>query len=220
MAFAHLEVSVLVPEMSPNTRFVCSYSRNLNFSWSFLLQRINGPSFVFSASLPALLAVSASEGINILRNTPSIFETLQENVCAARAILDRLECITISSHPASPIIHIYVRQQSPSSLHPSSALLISSPPKHHSSSHSATSAKDVGREVDYDTEERLLQEVVEETLAQGVIVTRAKRLKGQEMTETRPSIRLAMTSALSKKETEKAVGVLKTALIKVLGKKR
>ena len=78
----------------------------------------------------------------------------------------------------------------------------------------------MGRESDYDTEERLLQEVVEETLAQGVIVTRAKRLKGQEMMETRPSIRLAMTSALTKKETEKAVGVLKAALVKVLGKKR
>lgn len=188
---------------------------------SLLSKRINGPSFVFSASLPALLAVSASEGINILRNTPSILETLQENVCAARSILDRLDCIIISSHPASPVIHIFVRQQSPSSLHPSSALSISSPSKHHPSSHSATSAKNVvGRESDYDTEERLLQEVVEETLAQGVIVTRAKGLKGQEMTETRPSIRLAMTSALSKKETEKAVGVLKTALVKVLGKKR
>ncbi len=46
-------------------------------------QRINGPSFVFSASMPALLAVSASEGINILRSTPSIFETLQDNIRAA-----------------------------------------------------------------------------------------------------------------------------------------
>ena len=183
----------------------------------FSLQRINGPSFVFSASLPALLAVSASEGISILRSTPSIFETLQENVCAARSILDRLDCITIPSHPASPIIHIYVRPQSPSSLHPSSALSISS--AKHPSSHSA--AKDfVGRESDYDAEERALQNVVEETLAQGVIVTRAKRLRGQEMMETRPSIRLAMTSALTKKETEKAVGVLKAALVKVLGKKR
>lgn len=74
--------------------------------------------------------------------------------------------------------------------------------------------------MDYDAEERLLQEVVEETLAQGVLVTRAKRLRGQEMVETRPSIRLALTSALTRKETEKAVGVLKTALVKVLGKKR
>ncbi|KAH9028232.1 pyridoxal phosphate-dependent transferase [Lactarius pseudohatsudake] len=35
-------------------------------------QRINGTPFVFSAAVRALLAVSASEGINILRNTPSI----------------------------------------------------------------------------------------------------------------------------------------------------
>ncbi|KAF8816700.1 serine palmitoyltransferase [Phlegmacium glaucopus] len=189
----------------------CAGSRNIIDH-----QRINGPSFVFSASLPALLAVSASEGINIFRNTPSIFETLQENVCAARAILDRLDCITIPSHPASPIIHIYARQQSPSFLHPSSALM--SPSKY--PQHSAASTKDAGRESDYDAEERALQDVVEETLAQGVIVTRAKRLKGQEMMETRPSIRLAMTSALSKKETEKAVGVLKAVLVKVLGKKR
>ncbi|KAH9016370.1 serine palmitoyltransferase [Lactarius deliciosus] len=43
-------------------------------------QRINGTSFVFSAAVPVLLEVSASEeGINILRNTPSILSTLQEN---------------------------------------------------------------------------------------------------------------------------------------------
>jgi len=73
---------------------------------------------------------------------------------------------------------------------------------------------------DWDMEERILQDVVEEALAQGVLITRAKRLRGQEMVEPRPSIRLAMTSALTKKETEKALNVVKTALVKVLGKKR
>lgn len=185
-------------------------------------QRINGPSFVFSASMPALLAVSASEGINIFRNTPSIFATLQENVRAARAILDRIDCITVPSHPASPIIHIHVRSQAPAFLLPPPAH--ATPTKtHHTLIYSASilPAKNAAeRDVDYDAEERLLQEVVEETLAQGVLVTRAKRLRGQEMVETRPSIRLALTSALTRKETEKAVGVLKTALVKVLGKKR
>ncbi|KAF4613356.1 hypothetical protein D9613_010864 [Agrocybe pediades] len=188
-------------------------------------QRINGPSFVFSASMPALLAVSASEGINILRNTPSIFETLQENVRAARAILDRVECITIPSHPASPVIHIYVKQQYPGLLSPvpmSASLSASSTSsKQH---HSLHSAKDVAREsaraAEYLVEERLLQEVVDETLAQGVIVTRAKRLPGQEIVEPRPSIRLALTSGLTRKETERAVTVLKGVLVKVLGKRR
>jgi serine palmitoyltransferase len=57
-------------------------------------QRINGTSLVFSAAVPAILAVSASEGINILPNTPSIPSTLQENVRAIRAVLDRVEAIT------------------------------------------------------------------------------------------------------------------------------
>jgi len=188
-------------------------------------QRINGPSFVFSASMPALLAVSASEGINIIRNTPSIFETLQENVRAARAILDRIDCITIPSHPASPVIHIYVKQQYPALLSPAplSASLSSSSSssKHHHSIHSAQDvARESARASEYYAEERLLQEVVEETLAQGVIVTRAKRLVGQEIVEPRPSIRLALTSALTKKETEKAITVLKGALVKVLSKRR
>ena len=183
-------------------------------------QRINGPSFVFSASMPALLAVGASEGINIMRNTPSIFETLQENVRAARAILDRIDCITIPSHPASPVIHIYVRPQ------PAAGGLLSasvSTSSHVSASvHHVTfpSAKEAMKQAEYEAEERLLQEVVEDCLAQGVIVTRAKRLKGQEISEARPSIRLALTAALTKKETEKAVGVLKSALVKVLSKRR
>jgi hypothetical protein len=42
-----------------------------------------------------------------------MLETLQENVGAAGAILDRVKVITISSHPASPIVHIYVEQIPP-----------------------------------------------------------------------------------------------------------
>ncbi|KAF9531174.1 serine palmitoyltransferase [Crepidotus variabilis] len=171
-------------------------------------QRINGPSFVFSASMPALLAVSASEGINIIRNTPSIFECLQTNVHAARAILDKLDCILIPSHPVSPVIHIYVRTTDP--VPPSSAkfnLTFASP-------------KDTLRLNEFDVEERLLQEVVEDCLAQGVILTRAKRLKGQEMVEPKPSIRLALSSALTKKETEKAVSVLRNSLVKTFGRRR
>ncbi|ESK92361.1 serine c-palmitoyltransferase [Moniliophthora roreri MCA 2997] len=149
-------------------------------------QRINGPAFVFSASMPPLLAVSGSEGINILRSTPSILETLHENVHAARAILDRMDNITIPSHPASPIIHIYLHAP----------------------------------QWDIAGEEKVLQDIVEEALAQGVMITKAKRLRGMEITEARPSIRLALTSALSKKETEKAVGIVKSAIVKVLARRK
>ena len=71
---------------------------------------------------------------------------------------------------------------------------------------------------DVKTEEQLLQGVVDEALDQGVLITRAKRLRGQEVVEPRPSIKLAITAALSRKETEKAAQVVKNALIKVLAK--
>ncbi|KAF8622397.1 hypothetical protein AX15_007049 [Amanita polypyramis BW_CC] len=183
-------------------------------------QRINGLSFVFSASMPALLAVGASEAINLFRSTPSIFTQLQDNIRAARAILDRVDCITVPSHPASPIIHMYIRQ-STSSLQPSSALLTSSALSPKPSNPSSIFPRDgAWREWDIETEEQLLQEVVEEALSQGVMITKAKRLRGQEMVEPRPSIRLAMTSSLTKKETERAVNIVKSALVKVLGRRK
>ena len=65
-------------------------------------------------------------------------------------------------------------------------------------------------------EEWALQKVVEEAGVQGVMITTAKRLRGQEMVEARRSIRLAVAGALTTKEMEKAVGVVKAALVKVL----
>ena len=178
-------------------------------------QRINGTSFVFSASMPALLAVSASEGINVLTDTPSILSTLQDNVRAVRHILDRVDSITIPSHSISPIIHVQIKPISSAFLLPSAA--------NHSPSRKNNPTSPVVKdapEYDADTEERLLQEVVEEALAQGVLLTRPKRLRTQEVNPPKPSIRLAISSALTKKECEKAATVLKSALVKVLGKRR
>jgi len=61
-------------------------------------------------------------------------------------------------------------------------------------------------------EERLLQDIVDEALAHGVWVTRLRR---QELVEVRPSIRLAVTVALSRNECERAAGVIKAAAAKV-----
>jgi len=143
---------------------------------------------------------------------------LSENVRCARAILDKIDLITIPSHPASPIIHIYIRPTSSSSLHPASATL---PPASKPSNPNSPLPRDAATwDWDVETEEKLLQDVVEEALVQGVMITKAKRLRGQEAVEARPSIRLAMTSALTKKETEKAVSVVKNVLVKVLGRRR
>ncbi|KAI0703052.1 serine palmitoyltransferase [Cytidiella melzeri] len=179
-------------------------------------QRINGTSFVFSASMPPLLSVVASIGISILRSTPSILNTLQDNVRAVRAVLEKVDCIYIPSHPASAMIHLQVRHPPPTHLLPAS----SSHSASNKLSNPASPSPRDPEQFDGELEERVLQEIVDEALTQGVMITRAKRLKGQELTEVRPSIRLAITAALSKKDCEKAASVVKAAFIKVVGKRR
>ncbi|KAH8979343.1 hypothetical protein EDB92DRAFT_1806561 [Lactarius akahatsu] len=181
-------------------------------------------SFIFSAAVPALLAVSASEGVNILRNTPSILSTLQENVRTIRAVLDPVEAITIPSHPASPIIHTHLHSAPMRSASTSGS---AKPPN------TATPAPRNALSFDTAGEERLLQDIVDEALAQGMWTMRAWRLRGQELVEARPTsakvdpvkavrdrIRLAVTAALSRKECERTAGVIKAAVVKVVTKRK
>ncbi|KIJ64715.1 hypothetical protein HYDPIDRAFT_111301 [Hydnomerulius pinastri MD-312] len=158
-------------------------------------QRINGTAFVFSASMPALLATSASEAISYLRNTPSVLVTLQENIRAIRAVLEKTEGITLLGHRASPIIHFSLRN--------ASQTLSVMPPTY-----------------DFDAEERILQDIVDDALANGVFITRGKHLRRQETIDSRPTIRIAVTAALTKKDVEKAAGVVKASVARVLGKRR
>ncbi|KAH9060246.1 serine palmitoyltransferase [Lactarius vividus] len=132
-------------------------------------QHINSTSFVFSAVVPALLAVSASRG---------------------------------DKHPAEHGID------------PEHATGEPKPPN------PATPAPRDAPSFNIAGEECLLQEIVDEALGQGVWTTRARRLRGQELVEARPSIRLAVTAALSRKECERAAGVIKAAVVKVLTKRK
>ena len=163
-----------------------------------------------------MLAMAASEGMQILTSTPSILSNLHTNIFALRSILDKIDCITIPSHPASAIIHIHIRDPI---LLSGNGLLGPARAVSRRPSNPASLAPRDPVVFDIQAEEKLLQEVVDEALAQGVLLTRARRLRGQEALEPRPSIKIAASAALSKKDTEKAASILKAVLIKVLGKK-
>jgi serine palmitoyltransferase len=66
-------------------------------------------------------------------------------------------------------------------------------------------------------EEKLLQDVVDDALAQGVLLTRAARLRGQEVFEPAPSLKIMVSAAFTKKEMEKIATTVRNSLIKVLG---
>ena len=60
----------------------------------------------------------------------------------------------------------------------------------------------------------MLQGLVDEVLAQGVWIARARGLRGQEVVEQRSSIRLIVTATLSGKGCERAAGVIKAVVTK------
>ena len=145
--------------------------------------------------MPALLATSGSEAISYLRNTPSVLTALHDNIDTIRSILEKTEGITVLGHRASPIIHFCLRN-SPQHL------TVTPPTPNH------------------EAEERVLQDIVDDALANGVFITRGKHLRGQEMTDSRPTIRIAATAALSKKDVEKAMNIAKGSIARALARRR
>ncbi|KPV74860.1 uncharacterized protein RHOBADRAFT_36805 [Rhodotorula graminis WP1] len=175
-------------------------------------QRINSPASVFSASLPPLLAVSASEAIALLStsvtstNPAHPLASLPANVRALRTILDQIPTIEILSAEISPLIHLMIKPSTLDALHKAAA---DGGVKGRARSHSNSAREE---------QERLLQEIVDAAAENGVLLSTTKRNWAQEMVELRPSIRICVTSGLTKKEVEKAGAVVKSAVAKVLGK--
>ena len=143
-------------------------------------------------------------------NDPTRFTTLQSNILTFRQILNKLESSPFELPEFDPS---YIAPTRPPSMstnkdalihipaHPQSALvhifLLDPPPT-------------------LEGEEAMLQEIVDETLnSSQVLVTRARRLRGQETFEPEPSLKVCMSSNLSRKEVERAAQALRQAIQKV-----
>jgi serine palmitoyltransferase len=163
-------------------------------------QRLSGSAYCFSASLPAMLTIAASEAINMISQQPHMLRDLRERVQAFRHTLAHktldglIDMESSSSSPDAAIVPFFHIRLKPAYL---------------------TARAMTTRE----EEERLLQEVVDECASQGVLVTRAKYVNDQERALPRPSIKIHLTAGLSKKENDKAATIVKSALTKVLSAK-
>ena len=167
-------------------------------------QRINGTSFVFSTAV-RLSSPSPPPRASTSFGTRRPFSAPWRTSGPSGPYWTGS---TRSSHAASPIIHIHLRSPAPSS-----AATLKAP-------NPSTPAPREPPSFDIAGEERVLQDIVDEVLAQGVWITRARCLRGQELVEVRPSIRLAVTAALSRKECERAAAIIKAAVTKVLAKRK
>lgn len=74
-------------------------------------QRISAASYTFSAALPAMMAVTACETLNLLQSNPEILATCRENARAMRAQLDpRSDWVSCTSDPLNPILVLVLKQ--------------------------------------------------------------------------------------------------------------
>ncbi|KAF7588305.1 serine palmitoyltransferase component [Aspergillus hancockii] len=112
-------------------------------------QRISAAAYTFSAALPALLSTTASATINLLQNSPETISLLREYTKAMWAQLDpRSDWVYCTSAPENPIMILAIKPE-------------------------VIAAKRLSIE----DQQFLLQDVVDECLANGVLITRLKTLQ-------------------------------------------
>ncbi|KAJ3356550.1 serine palmitoyltransferase component [Entophlyctis luteolus] len=148
--------------------------------------RLSGLAYTFSASLPAILAVSALEALKILESKPSLAVQCQQNAIAMRDVLQKAgvpQIRVLDGFPEAPVIHVRLAPR-----------LVST----------------------RDEEELVLQEVVDQCIREGIVVTRAKYVESQELNLPPPSIKIMASGGHSKRDSEKACAVVKDAFKLVL----
>lgn len=73
-------------------------------------QRISAASYTFSAALPAMLATTASETLNMLQMNPEILVACRENIKALRAQLDpKSDWVMCTSSMENPILILVLK---------------------------------------------------------------------------------------------------------------
>lgn len=159
-------------------------------------QRITSSAYTYSAALPALLATTVSETLNLLQTNPEILQQCRENIKTLRAQLDpRSDWVMCTSAPENPVILLVIK---PNIVH--------------------------SRQLTLEDQEKLLQECADESLANGVLITRLKTLpitNSQTVNEqaewtVNPALKVCVTSGLSKKDIEKAGVTIRHAITKVM----
>lgn len=161
-------------------------------------QRITSSSYTFSAALPAMMAVTASETLNLLQSNPDILAQCRENIKAMRAQLDpRSDWVMCPSSVENPIMLLVLKPEVVQA-----------------------------RKLELEDQERILLDCVEEALANGVMITRTKTRPFTHAIKPKdgawfaqPSLRVCITSALSRKDIEKAGVTIRHAITKVMTRK-
>ncbi|KAG6040768.1 hypothetical protein E4U41_007143 [Claviceps citrina] len=161
-------------------------------------QRITSSAYTYSAALPAMLAITASQTVNLLQSNPDILTQCRENIKAMRSQLDpRSDWVMCTSAPENPIMLLVLKPE-------------------------IITIKKLG----LDDQERLLLDCVDECIVNNVLITKLKTRPYAHTIAARdckwiaqPALKICITSALSKKDIEKAGTTIRHAITKVMTRK-
>ncbi|KAK5993118.1 Serine palmitoyltransferase 1 [Cladobotryum mycophilum] len=161
-------------------------------------QRITSSAYTYSAALPAMLAMTASESVQLLQSNPDILVQCRENIKTMRAQLDpRSDWVVCTSALENPILLLVLKPE-----------IVKA------------------RNLSVEDQERILVECVDESLVNGVLIARLKTrpyanaIASKDGSWTaQPALKICITSALSKKDIEKAGVTIRHAITKVLTRK-
>ncbi|KAH7106841.1 serine palmitoyltransferase [Auriculariales sp. MPI-PUGE-AT-0066] len=170
-------------------------------------QRINSAAVVFSAAMPPMFGVAGSEVLKRLQSSTTPLDMMRTNLRAAHDVLRQTRGVKIPSDDRSPVIHLVLARTAPSE----KTLTVPE------ASYFVTEKAPNADELRFAVEEKVLQRVVERALGHGVLITRARRLRGQENPEPRPSIRITISAAMTLEDIKHSCRVVKESVEAVLG---
>jgi len=142
-----------------------------------LHQRLNSSGYVYSASLPPLLAAASIAAFDVIDENPNLLVQLSKNIATLRNYLTDIYGLVIMGSPNAALFHLRL-------------------------------AKSTG---DRYSDELILQQIVDEALAGGVLLTRAKYVHAKEAHLPPPSIRVTVSAANTEQHLYRAGTVIKAA---------
>ncbi|KIW00396.1 uncharacterized protein PV09_08105 [Verruconis gallopava] len=166
-------------------------------------QRIMATAYTYSAALPAMLATTAVETIQLLKDSPEYGIKLQENIDTMWAQFDpknfpKQQWVTCTSSKQNPIMIFVLKDD-----------LISR------------------YEISVKDQEAIIQEVVDEALRKDVLVTKVRHMplaigvsSREQPWQPQPALKVCMTSGLTKKEVESAGQTIRRSLHTVMEKRK
>ncbi|KAI8318428.1 serine palmitoyltransferase [Martensiomyces pterosporus] len=160
-------------------------------------QRLSGLGYCFSASMPSILTVAASDAIQALEIKPDNYlKELRDNTALLRTLLKRVPGLQVDGSSESPVVHIRLTPETLVRMKRSGG---------------AWTKTDI---------DRVLTELTDEAQKDGVLLTRAMYVDEHERLMPNSSIRICVSSAHSRKEIEKCAHAVKSAVSRVTSKKR